>query len=137
MRCLPHSCRERFSNTIAGFNPKNHNLILIGQPALLSNLALNVNQDIKAVLLFGHHSPAEPRRYGSVHLPNSTCGWGTISSPGGHRLIVRRQTASCARPGICASCLLDAVVPPKSVDIRNVNRVLISAWRKECDLTDF
>ena len=28
--------------------PKNHNLILIGQPPLLGKIALNINQDIKA-----------------------------------------------------------------------------------------
>jgi type II secretory pathway predicted ATPase ExeA len=32
--------------------PKNHNLILIGQPSLLSNLHLGVNDDIKSRVTF-------------------------------------------------------------------------------------
>ena len=40
---------------------------------------------------------------------------------------------------LCLACMLEAVrAADKTIDIANVNRVLIQPhWRKECDLTDF
>jgi len=123
--------------------PKNHNIILIGQPVLLSSLALSVNADIKSRVTYSAIAKrvnadqmeefilSQLDRAGLAH---------NVFSEGALELITRSADGILrwAR-NLCLSCLLEAVRDrTKTIDIDIVNRVLIQPhWRKECDLTDF
>lgn len=123
--------------------PKNHNIILIGQPVLLNNLALSVNADIKSRVTYS----VIAKRVNSDQMKDfilsqlDRAGLGhNVFSEGALELVVRSADGILrwAR-NICLSCLLESVrAREKAIDIDIVNRVLIQPhWRKECDLTDF
>ena len=123
--------------------PKNHNIILFGQPVLLSNLALSVNADIKSRVTYSaiarRINPDEMRAFILAQLDRAGLGHNTFSE-GALELIVRSADGVLRRVrNLCVSCLLEAVRErQKQIDIDIVNRVLIQPhWRKECDLTDF
>ena len=123
--------------------PKNHNIILIGQPVLLSNLALSVNADIKSRVTYSaiarRVNADQMKAFILSQLDRAGLGHNTFSE-GALELIVRSADGILrwAR-NLCLSCLLEAVRDRnKTIDIDIVNRVLIQPhWRKECDLTDF
>lgn len=123
--------------------PKNHNLILIGQPALLSSLALNVNQDIKSRVTYSvitkRLNPDDMQAFILAELDRLGLGHNTFTQAA-LDLIVRSADGILRKTrNLCLSCMLDAVrAAKKTIDIDNVNRVLIQPhWRKECDITDF
>ena len=123
--------------------PKNHNLILIGQPALLSSLALNVNQDIKSRITYSvitkRLNPDDMQAFILAELDRLGLGHNTFTQ-GALDLIVRSTDGVLRKTrNLCLSCMLDAVRSgEKTIDIDNVNRVLIQPhWRKECDITEF
>ena len=123
--------------------PKNHNIILIGQPPLLSGLALSVNADIKSRVTYSaiakRINADEMKGFILDQLDRAGLGHNTLSE-GALELIVRSSDGILrwAR-NLCVSCLLEAVRDRKKhIDIDIVNRVLVQPhWRKECDLTDF
>lgn len=123
--------------------PKNHNLVLIGQPDLLSNLALNVNQDIKSRITYSvitkRLNPDDMQAFILAELDRVGLGHNTFSQ-GALDLIVRSADGILRRTrNLCLACMLEAVRSGnKSIDIDNVNRVLIQPhWRKEIDITEF
>jgi type II secretory pathway predicted ATPase ExeA len=123
--------------------PKNHNLILIGQPALLASLALNVNQDIKSRVTYSvitkRLNPEQIQAFILAELDRCRLGHNTFSEAA-IDLIVRSAEGVLRRTrNLCLSCLLEAVrASNKSIDIEIVNRVLIQPhWRREADLVDF
>jgi type II secretory pathway predicted ATPase ExeA len=123
--------------------PKNHNLILIGQPNLLSNLALNVNQDIKSRVTYSvitkRLNPDDMQAFILAELDRIGLGHNTFTQAA-LDLVVRSADGVLRKTrNLCLACMLEAVrSQDKSIDIDNVNRVLIQPhWRKECDITDF
>ena len=123
--------------------PKNHNLILVGQPTLLSNLALNVNQDIKSRITYAvitkRLNPDDMQAFILAELDCIGLGHNTFTQ-GATDLIVRSADGVLRKTrNLCLACMLQAVrAQQKSIDIDIVNRVLIQPhWRKECDITDF
>ena len=124
--------------------PKNHNLILVGQVELLSNLDLNVNQDIKSRVTYSVitkrlHDDAM-REFIHRELDRSGLGHNTFT-PAAIELIIRSSDGVLRRcRNLCLSSLLEAVRASvgKCVDIDNINRVLLQPhWQKDVDLTDF
>jgi MSHA biogenesis protein MshM len=123
--------------------PKNHNLILIGQPNLLSNLALSVNQDIKSRVTYSvitkRLNPDDMQAFILAELDCIGLGHNTFTQAA-LDLIVRSADGVLRRTrNLCLSCMLEAVrAANKCIDIDIVNLVLIQPhWRKECDITDF
>lgn len=124
--------------------PKNHNLILIGQPALLGSLALNVNQDLKSRITYSvitrRLNPDDMQAFILAELDRLGLGHHTFTEAA-LDLIVRSADGVLRKTrNLCLSCMLDAVriTHDKTIDIANVNRVLIQPhWRKECDITEF
>jgi len=123
--------------------PKNHNIILIGQPILLSNLALSVNADIKSRVTYSaiakRINSDEMQGFILSQLDQAGLGHNTFSE-GAVELIIRSADGILRRvKNLCVSCLLEAVrVRKKEIDIDIVNRVLIQPhWRRECDITDY
>ena len=123
--------------------PKNHNLILIGQPDLLSNLALNVNQDIKSRVTYSvitkRLNPDDMQAFILAELDRIGLGHNTFTQAA-LDLIVRAADGVLRKTrNLCLACMLQAVrAAEKTIDIDNVNRVLIQPhWRKDVDLTEF
>jgi type II secretory pathway predicted ATPase ExeA len=120
--------------------PKNHCLVLVAQPELMSRLALTVNEDLKnrvtySVLLqkLAPDSLADFIRaeLDKVALAHSTFTDDALS------LILRSSEGGLRRVrNLCLRALLEAVRDrTKVVDLKQVNRVLLQPhWRKEVDL---
>ena len=123
--------------------PKNHNLVLIGQPSLLAALELGVNQDIKSRVTYSvitKRLNADDlrefilRQLDAVGLPHNTFTRPAVD------LIVRSADGVLRKArNLCIGCLIDAVrAANKTIDIDKVNRVLMQPhWQKEADLVDF
>jgi type II secretory pathway predicted ATPase ExeA len=119
--------------------PKNHNLILIAQPELLTKLALSPNDDIQSrvtySVLIPKLAPDDLTRF--IHgeldragLPHSTF------TPEALALIVRSSEGLLRRiRNLCLGALIEAVRDrTKSIDLKQVNRVLLQPhWREQRD----
>ena len=123
--------------------PKNHNLVLIGQPCLLAALDLGVNHDIKSRVTYSVMAKrlnADDMR-GFLHreLDRAGLGHNTFTRPA-IDLIVRSADGVLRKArNLCVGCLIEAVRSTnKTIDIDNVNRVFMQPhWQKDVDLTDF
>lgn len=123
--------------------PKNHNLILIGQPVLLANLDLAVNHDIKSRVTYSvimrRLIPDDMKSF--IHRERDRLGLGHNTFTQQALDLIVRSTDGVLRKArnLCLACLLDGVRSAnRTIDIDNVNRVLLQPhWRKEADITDF
>jgi type II secretory pathway predicted ATPase ExeA len=120
--------------------PKNHNLILIGQPGLLTNINLSVNEDIKSRVTYSvvvaKLNPDDISRFILDQLDRVKLGHNTFSADA-LDLIVRSSEGVIRRArNLCLSSMLEAVRDrTKKVDLKQVNRVLIQPhWRQDHDL---
>jgi MSHA biogenesis protein MshM len=120
--------------------PKNHNLILIGQPSLMTNLHLTVNEDIKSRITFSviipRLNPDQIQTFllgelDSVGLPHSTFSDDALG------LLIRSSDGVLRRArNLALSCFIEAVRDQtKSIDLKQVNKVLMQPhWRADSDL---
>jgi MSHA biogenesis protein MshM len=120
--------------------PKNHNIILVGQPQLLHNMALKINDDIKSRVTYStilkKLNPDEMenfilRELDEVGLSHNTFTEDALS------LVVRSSEGVLRKArNLCLSCLVEAVRSRKKIiGIDNVNQVLIQPhWRIEHDI---
>jgi MSHA biogenesis protein MshM len=124
--------------------PKNHNLILVGQPVLLGNLDLAVNLDLKSRVTYSVitkrlHDDAM-RAFIERELDRIGLAHNTFTA-GATELIVRSADGVLRRcRNLCLASMLEAVRASAgtTIDIDLVNRVLLQPhWQKEVDLTDF
>jgi type II secretory pathway predicted ATPase ExeA len=123
--------------------PKNHNLVLIGQPSLLAALDLGVNQDIKSRVTYSvitrRLTADDMREFLWRELDRVGLGHNTFTHPAVDLIV--RSADGVLRKGrnLCVGCLIEAVRSAnKTIDIDNVNRVLMQPhWQKETDLVDF
>jgi type II secretory pathway predicted ATPase ExeA len=123
--------------------PRNHNLILIGRPNLLSALELGVNQDIRSRVTYSvitkRLNPDDMRDFLLRELDRVGLPHNTFTRPA-VELIVRSVEGILRRArNLCMGCLVEAVRSAnKIIDIDNVNRVLLQPhWQKDADLTDY
>ena len=123
--------------------PKNHNVILIGQPQLLNNISLSVNQDIKSRVTYSvitkRLNPEDMKAFILAQLDHIKLGHNTFTEDA-IELIVRSSDGVLRKTrNLCLSCMLEAVrLRKKTIGLDNVNRVLIQPhWRKEADLVEF
>jgi type II secretory pathway predicted ATPase ExeA len=120
--------------------PKNHNLILIGQPSLLSTISLTQNQDIKSRITYSvimpKLAPDDMQAWILAELDRAGLGHNTFT-PEALALIVRSSEGVIRRArNLCLACLLEAIRDQtKTADLRQVNSVLIQPhWRNNHDL---
>jgi MSHA biogenesis protein MshM len=120
--------------------PKNHNLILVGQPALLSNMSLRINEDIKSRVTYSvmmlKLNPDQMQAFILEELDKAGLGHNTFTEEA-LALIVRSSDGILRRArNLCLSSLLEAVrARKKTIDLEIVNRVLIQPhWRYEHDV---
>ena len=123
--------------------PKNHNLVLIGQPRLLANLDLGVNHDIKSRVTYSvitkRLNSDSLRDFILRELDRVGLGHNTFTQPAVD-LIVRSADGVLRKArNLCVGCMIEAVRSgSKTIDIDNVNRVLMQPHgQKESDLVDF
>jgi len=119
--------------------PKNHNVILIGQPSLLNNMSLGINADIKSRVTYStimrKLNPDDMRSFILSQLDKVRLGHNTFSEDA-IELIVRSSEGILRRArNLCLGCMLEAVrLQEKQIGLEHVNRVLIQPhWRKEDD----
>lgn len=115
--------------------PKNHNIILIGQPALLYKMSLKVNEDIKSRVTYSvtmlKLAPDDMQQFILNQLDYAGLGHNTFTDEA-LALIIRSADGILRRAkNLCLSCLLEAVrARKKIIDLENVNHVLIQPhWR--------
>ncbi len=119
--------------------PKNHNLILIGQPSLLTNISLSVNEDIKSRVTFStimqKLNPDTMEEFILQQFDKAGLGHNTFTQDA-LALIVRSSEGVIRRArNLCLSCLLEAIRDrTKHIDLKQVNSVLLQPhWRHERD----
>jgi len=119
--------------------PKNHNLILIGQPSLLTTVSLSSNQDIKSRITYSaimpKLAPDDMEAFILAQFDRVGLGHNTLT-PEALALIVRSAEGILRRArNLCLSCLLEAVRDQtKTVDLKHVNHVLLQPhWRQHDD----
>jgi len=122
--------------------PKNHNLVLFAQPALLGRLALAVNDDIKSrvtySVLLPRLAPDDIKAFILAELDRVALAHATFSEDA-LALIIRSSEGILRRVrNLCIGCLLDCVRDrSKHVELKHVNRVLLQPhWRRDFDLGD-
>lgn len=120
--------------------PKNHNLILIGQPDLLQAISLSVNEDLRSRVTYSATlQPLAPDAMEAFILERlDGCGLGhNVFTPEALALIVR-SSDGVLRKGrnLCLGSLIQAVLDQtKTVGLNQVNRVLVQPhWRNDHDL---
>jgi MSHA biogenesis protein MshM len=120
--------------------PKNHNLILVAQPALMSKLALTANEDIRSrvtySVLLQRLAPDDMEAFILAELDRVALAHSTFTDDA-MKLIVRASEGLLRKArNLCIATLLEAVRDrTRTVDLRQVNRVLLQPhWRKEQDL---
>jgi MSHA biogenesis protein MshM len=116
--------------------PKNHNLILVAQPGLLTSLALTPNHDIQSRVTYSvlvpRLAPDDMSKFilaqlDAVAMPHATF---TADALG---LIVRSSEGYLRRArNLCLGSLVEAVRDhTKTVDLKQINRVLLQPhWRE-------
>lgn len=122
--------------------PKNHNLILIGQPEILSKMSLRVNDDIKSRITYSttlfklNHEDIENfilKQLDRVSLGHNTFTAEALS-------LIARSADGVIRKArnLALSAMLEAVrAQKKTIDIELVNRVLIQPhWRNDIDFEE-
>jgi MSHA biogenesis protein MshM len=120
--------------------PKNHCLVLVAQPELLSRLALTVNEDIKNrvtySVLMRKLAPDTTADFIRTELDKVALAHSTFTDDA-LGLIVRSSEGVLRRArNLCVASLLEAVRDrTRTVDLKQVNRVLLQPhWRREQDL---
>lgn len=115
--------------------PKNHNLILIAQPTLLTKLSLTVNEDIKSrvtySVLMPKLNPDDMTDFITTELDRVALAHSTFSDDA-LSLIVRSSDGILRRTrNLCLGALLEAVRDRiKTIGLKQVNRVLMQPhWR--------
>lgn len=116
--------------------PKNHNLILVAQPGLLTSLSLTPNHDLQSRVTYSVLVPRLAaddmeafilRELDRVALPHATF------TPEAFGLIIRAAEGYLRRAkNLCLGALLETVRDrTRTVDLKQVNRVLLQPhWRE-------
>jgi type II secretory pathway predicted ATPase ExeA len=122
--------------------PKNHNLILIAQPELISKLNLAINDDLRSrvtySVLLQKLAPDDATEFILAQLDKVALGHNTFTDDA-LGLIARSSEGVLRRiRNLCIASMMEAVRDrTKTVDLKQVNRVLLQPhWRRERDMTD-
>lgn len=123
--------------------PKNHNLVLVGQPSLLAALDLGVNQDLKSRVTYSvitrRLNPDALREFLLRELDRAGLGHNTFTPPAVD-LIVRSADGVLRKArNLTLGCMVEAVrAASRTIEIDTVNRVLVQPhWQKETDWNHF
>lgn len=133
---LPHDALHRLRLLLEDF-PKNHNLILLGQPSLNTTLQLRPNGDLKSRVTYsGKLQPLAPDTLAEyIHAQLDRCGLPhhTFTDDALHLILRSSEGILRAVRNLCTSSLIEAVRDHvKTVDLKQVNAVLMQPhWRHD------
>ena len=120
--------------------PKNHNLVLLGQPALLHYLSLSTNKDIKSRITYSATikplNDDDMERYIVKELEAASMGINTFDEAA-TALIIRSAEGNLRLcRNLCLASLIEAArETKKTVGITHVNNVLVQPhWRSHEEL---
>jgi MSHA biogenesis protein MshM len=120
--------------------PKNHNLILVAQPGLLTSLALTPNEDIQSRVTYSvlvpKLAPDDMLNFIRAELDRVALAHSTFTEDA-LALIVRASEGVLRRArNLCLAAMLETVRDrARSVDLKQVNRVLLQPhWREHKDM---
>lgn len=120
--------------------PKNHNLVLVAQPGLLTSLALSPNEDLRSrvtySVLLPKLAPDDVQTFICAQLDKVALAHSTFT-PDALALITRASEGVLRRArNLCLAALLEAVRDrTRAVDLKQVNRVLLQPhWRHQHDI---
>jgi len=119
--------------------PKNHNLILVAQPQLLTNLCLIVNEDIKSRVTYSalvpKLAPDDMTAFIMRELDRVALAQNTFTDRALSLIVRSSEGVLRAARNLCLAALLEAVRDhTKCVDLQQVNRVLMQPhWRLRPD----
>jgi len=120
--------------------PKNHNLILVGQPSLLYQMSLKVNQDIKSRVTYSvilHKlNPEDITAFIHGQCDRMGIGHNLFTEDALHLVVKSSEGVLRKARNLCLSCMLEAVrAQSREITLDSVNTVLMQPhWRKEYDL---
>ena len=123
--------------------PKNHNVILVGQPPLMSDISLSVNEDIKSRVTYSvfmrRLNPDTMQEFILAQLDRAKLGHNTFTEDA--LGLIARSSEGVIRKAknLCLSCMLEAVrARTRSIDLELVNKVLIQPhWRQDFELEQY
>lgn len=120
--------------------PKNHNLVLIAQPELISKLNLSINDDLRSRLTYSvllqKLAPDDAIQFILRQLDKVALGHNTFTDDA-LGLIARSSEGGLRRiRNLCIASMMEAVRDrTKTIDLKQVNRVLMQPhWRRERDI---
>jgi type II secretory pathway predicted ATPase ExeA len=119
--------------------PKNHNLVLIAQPGLLTKLSLSVNDDIKSRVTYSalleKLAPDDIRRFILDELDHVALAHSTFTDDALGLIVRSTEGVLRAARNLSIASLLEAVRDrTRTVDLKQVNRVLLQPhWRTQHD----
>lgn len=122
--------------------PKNHNLILIAQPSLLTKLSLTVNDDIKSRVTYSalmpKLAPDDMQRFILAELDRVALAHNVFTDEALGLIVRSSEGVLRAARNLCVASLLEAVRDrTRIVDLKQVNRVLLQPhWRQQEQLLD-
>lgn len=133
---LPAEALHRLRLLLEDF-PKNHNLILLGQPALNTTLQLRPNGDLKSRVTYsGKLLPlAADDLTEYIHAQLDACGLPhhTYTEDALHLILRSSEGILRAARNLCTATLIEAVRDQvRTVDLKQVNAVLMQPhWRHD------
>jgi len=123
--------------------PKNHNILLLGQPDLMGNIALIVNEDIRSRVTYSalmrRLDPDDMKSFILGQLDHAGLGHNVFTAAALDLIVRSAEGVLRKARNLCVSCLLEGVrARTKTIDIDLVNSVLIQPhWRKDHDLQQY
>lgn len=120
--------------------PKNHNLILIGQPALLVQMSMNIHQDIKSRITYSvilqKLNPDDMVQFIYSQLDRMGLAHNVFTEDALHLIIKSAEGILRRARNLCLSCMLESVRnQSREITLEIVNSVLMQPhWRKDYDM---
>lgn len=120
--------------------PKNHNLILIAHPGLLSKLSLTINEDIRSRVTYSVQmpklNPDDTKAFILGELDRVALSHNTFTEDAIDLIVRSSEGVLRLAKNLCAGTLIEAVRDhTKTVDLKQVNKVLMQPhWRNQNEM---
>ncbi len=117
--------------------PKNHNVILMGQPQLMDSVSLAVNEDIRSRVTYSHimkrMNPDDTRKLIFTELDRAGLGHNTFTEEAIELIVRSSEGVLRLVRNLCISSLHEGIREQKKhIHIDQVNRVLLQPhWQRE------
>lgn len=117
--------------------PKNHNVILMGQPPLMDSIMLTVNEDIRSRVTYSHimkrMNPDDTEQFIFAQLDRAGLGHNTFTQEAVDLIVRSSDGVPRLVRNLCISSMHESIREQKrTIDIDQVNRVLIQPhWRRD------